>query len=549
MKEKIIVVGHKNPDTDAICSAIGYAYYKNKIDKKHLYIPMRAGELNPETIFALERFSVEVPELLDTLIPRMLDLPSKEVIVVGENTSIGEAAKLLRKNDIRTLPVVDSKNNLKGIVTSFDITHIYSERLQTGNSGTITMEFALVVKNLQGTLYTNLGERKHISGRIMVADMTEERALEVIATEDIVIMGNRIDLARKLIKRGITGLIFTANINPPQDVVRLAEEKGVLLLSTPLNTFETVKALLNSVSVATFLRTNAPVVSLYNTLDEVKKIILNSPMRCALLLDDSGKLLNIVTRTDLLKLMKKRVILVDHNETSQAVDGIEFAEIIEVVDHHHVGDISTYKPIYFHNEPVGSTSTIVGEMILSRGMALDSSIAGILLSGILSDTLNLTLSTTTEKDRKVAEKLAEIAGVDQQSYGMELLKSGTSLDGLSIDRILMRDFKQYKFGDVKIGLSQIFIFSFDEIKKRESHLKKRMSEMLKEGNFYLLAFLATNPIEKQSFLITVGNTEVIERVFDVKLKDGKTILKNIMSRKKDFVPLLGEELLRQMGSQ
>lgn len=178
MKEKIIVVGHRNPDTDAICSAIGYAYYKNKIDKKHLYVPMRAGELNPETIFALERFSVEVPELLDTLIPRMLDLPSKEVIVVDESTSIGEAAELLRKNAIRTLPVVDSKNNLKGIVTSFDITHIYSERLQTGNVGSITVEFELVVKNLQGTLYTSPGKRKHISGRIIVADMTEERALE-----------------------------------------------------------------------------------------------------------------------------------------------------------------------------------------------------------------------------------------------------------------------------------------------------------------------------------------------------------------------------------
>ena len=207
-----------------------------------------------------------------------------------------------------------------------------------------------------------------------------------------------------------------------------------------------------------------------------------------------------------------------------------------------------YKPIYFHNEPVGSTSTIVGDMILLRGIALDSGIAGILLSGILSDTLNLTLSTTTEKDRMVAKNLARIAGVDQENYGMELLKSGTSLDGLSIDRILMRGFKQYKFGDMKIGLSQIFIFSFDEIKKRESQLKKRMSEMLKEGNFYLLAFLATNPIERQSFLIAVGNTEVIERVFDVKLKDGKAILKNIMSRKKDFLPLLGEELMRGMGS-
>ena len=509
---------------------------------------MRAGEVNPETIFALERFSVEVPELLDTLIPRMLDLPSKEVIVVDESTSIGEAAELLRKNAIRTLPVVDSKNNLKGIVTSLDITHIYSERLQTGNVGSITMEFELVVRNVQGTLYTNPGERKHISGRIIVADMTEERALEVIAAEDIVIMGNRLELARKLIKRGITGLIFTANTNLPKDIVELAKEKGVFLLGTSLNTFETVKALLNSVSVATFLHTNAPIVSINNTVDEVKKIILNSPMRCALLLDESGKLLNIVTRTDLLKLVKKKVILVDHNETSQAVDGIEFAEIIEVVDHHHVGDISTYKPIYFHNEPVGSTSTIVGDMILSRGIALDSGIAGVLLSGILSDTLNLTLSTTTEKDRRVAENLARIAGVDQQSYGMELLKSGTSLDGLSIDRILMRDFKQYKFGDMKIGLSQIFIFSFDEIKKRESQLKKRMSEMLKEGNFYLLAFLATNPIERQSFLIAVGNTEVIERIFDVKLKDGKAILKNIMSRKKDFLPLLGEELMRGMGS-
>jgi manganese-dependent inorganic pyrophosphatase len=327
------------------------------------------------------------------------------------------------------------------------------------------------------------------------------------------------------------------------DIIAEAEERGTLLISSPHHAFATVQLMTMSEPVGAIMCTSHPTVGLYTPISELRKRILESEYRSAVVLDSDERLIGFVTRTDLLTPVRKKAILVDHNEVSQAVDNIEEAEIIEIIDHHRVGDISTIAPIYVYNDPIGSTCTVVAGMMFLHGVNIPAEIAGLLLSGILSDTLLLTLSTTTDRDRTAAERLAEIANVPIRAYGRELLNASINIKGKNASELVAADFKEFLIAGKKLGISQMMVLDCEDIDIREQEFLAELERLRKAYGYHLTALLVTNPLNaKQERVLLSGETWIVEKAFNVKIEGGICILPNVLSRKRDFIPALGRAL-------
>jgi manganese-dependent inorganic pyrophosphatase len=343
-----------------------------------------------------------------------------------------------------------------------------------------------------------------------------------------------------LIKAGCSALIITGDHPVSKEVLQLAREKQVLIISSPHRTFATARLINLCIPVSQLMSKIVPAVELTSTVNEVKEKVLESKYRCVMIVDDDNHLIGVITRSDLLGPIQKQVILVDHNEISQAVDGIEGADILEIIDHHRVGDISTIRPITVYNEPIGSTCTIIASQIFLHRIEMIPDIAGALLSGILSDTLLLTLSTTTEKDRQMAHNLAGVAALDLTTFGKELLASSMNLKGKTPRDILFLDFKTYHFNGRKIGVNQIMVLDNEEIAFIEPDIKSEMEKLCQEQDYSMVAMLIMNPVDRKGEEIIVkGDTKIIEKAFGVTVKDDKCFIPTIMSRKKDFIPRIG----------
>jgi manganese-dependent inorganic pyrophosphatase len=342
-----------------------------------------------------------------------------------------------------------------------------------------------------------------------------------------------------LITGGCSALIITGGLPLSPEILRAAAEKGTVLISSPHDTFTTTRLLELSTPLYSILSQKIPVVELCTRISELRLKVLESEYRSALIVDGDRRLLGIVTRTDLLQPIQKNVVLVDHNETSQAIDSVQEAHILEIIDHHRVGDISTLMPIHVCNEPIGSTCTIVAEFLQLRRIAIPPAIAGLLLSGILSDTLLLTLSTTTDRDREVARKLARIARIKIDDYGKELLAASISIKKKSGKEILHHDFKEYELGDKKIAVGQVMVIDKEEIYAKESEIKAEMERIRAERRYDLVVLLITNPLEIGEWLIVKGEKRLIEKAFGIEIEDDKGFIPQTLSRKKDFIPKIG----------
>jgi len=342
--------------------------------------------------------------------------------------------------------------------------------------------------------------------------------------------------ATALIVTGVDTGVVTCQEWPPSLQVVLATGKSLA---------HTLRTLWSSVPVSAFMQNSVPLLGMTDTLEKAKKAVLDSSARCAVVLDNLRQPANIVTRSDLIRFARKKVILVDHNETLQAVDGVEEADILEIIDHHRVGDISTFRPIYFRNEPVGSTCTIVAELCTENGVFMPARVAGILLSGILSDTMNMNLSTTTATDVRVARRLAAMCDVNAQEYGLELLRHGSAIvSGHAASEVLAKDFKEFDLFDTRIGVSQTVVFAFEAVQERESEFHQAMLDLRTRMGLAAVAFLATDPLKRQSYLLVSGAEEAFEEAFGVQVEHGHAILDGVLSRKKDFIPRLAEALSR-----
>lgn len=542
-KKRVLVIGHRAPDSDAVCSAIGYAYFKNHIDKTRLYVPCRAGALNEETSFVLERFNLETPLRVDSVAATVEDMDIKKPISVSPEQTMMDIGYLIKDRNIQSFPVVDTENRLIGIVDKMDLAVHYVERLEIENLSAIPVDLSHLMSALRGKILANTGKMKALQGEIFVAASQRGTTINRAKRGDIAILGDRNDVQMDLIKAGCSALIITGDHPVSKEVLQLARKKRVLVISSPHRTFATARLINLCMPVSQLMSKTVPTVELTSTINEVKEKVLESKYRCVMIVDDDNHLIGVITRSDLLEPIQKQVVLVDHNEISQAVNGIEDADILEIIDHHRVGDISTIRPITVYNEPIGSTCTIIASQIFLHRIEMIPDIAGALLSGILSDTLLLTLSTTTEKDREIAQKLAGVAELDLTTFGKELLASSMNIQGKSPREILFHDFKTYHFDGKKIGVNQIMSIDNEEIAAVESDIKVEMERLCRGEAYDLVAMMIMNPLEKKGEdLIVKGDKKIIEKAFGVTVKNDKCFIPTIMSRKKDFIPKIGRFL-------
>ena len=542
-KKRVLVIGHRAPDSDAVCSAIGYAYFKNHVDKTRLYVPCRAGRLNEETSFVLEKFNLETPQRVDSVVSTVEDMDIEKPVSVSPEQTMMDIAYLIKNRNIQSFPVVDAENRLMGIVDKMDLAIHYVERLEMQSLSAIPIALSLLISALCGKVLANTGKMKSLQGEIFVAASQRGTTINRTRRGDIAILGDRSDVQMDLIKAGCSALIITGDHPVSEEVLQLAREKEVLVIGSSHRTFATARLINLCMPISHLMSEVVPTVGLITTINEVKEKILESKYRCVMIVDDDNHLIGVITRSDLLEPIQKQVVLVDHNEISQAVDGIEDADILEIIDHHRVGDISTIRPITVYNEPIGSTCTMVASQIFLHRIEMIPDIAGALLSGILSDTLLLTLSTTTEKDRKMAHKLAGVADLDLTTFGKELLTSSMNIKEKTAREILFQDFKAYHFNGKKIGVNQIMSLDTREIAAIESDLKAEMERLCQDEDYSMVAMLIMNPVEKKGEEIIVkGDQWIIEKAFGVTVKHDKCFIPTIMSRKKDFVPRIGRFL-------
>lgn len=544
MREKVFVTGHRSPDTDSVCSALGYAFFKNRTDSTRVYVAVRGGELNDETRFALERFGFSVPPLLRSLMPQVLDVPRKRLVTVAPSTQVGKAAGLMKEHRIHSLPVVDDEQMVRGVVDAVDIATAYAEELERVDAVPYGVNVDSVAEQLSASVLFRSGDLTLLQGTLLVlmksvsptASACQEATIIVsdgVPPADVIASCSA---AAALIVTGVDSGVAPAQEWPPSLQVVLATSKSLA---------HTLRTLWSSIPVSAFMQNSVPLLGMTDTLDKAKKEVLDSSARCAVVLDALHHPVNIVTRSDLIRFARKKVILVDHNETLQAVDGVEEADILEIIDHHRVGDISTFRPIYFRNEPVGSTCTIVAELCTENGVFMPAHVAGILLSGILSDTMNMNLSTTTPTDVRVARRLAALCDVNAQEYGLELLRHGSAIvSGHAASEVLAKDFKEFDLYDTRIGVSQTVVFAFEAIQEREPEFQQAMRDLQMRMGLAAVAFLATDPLRRQSYLLVSGEQEAFEEAFGVQVEHGHAVLDGVLSRKKDFIPRLAEALSR-----
>lgn len=544
MRQKVIVTGHKYPDTDSICSALGYAFYKNRTDPSCVYMAVRGGDLNDETRFVLERFGFRVPPLLRSLMPQVQDIPRKRLVTVFPSTRVGKAAILMKENHIHSLPVVDDALVVRGVVDAVDIATAYADQLEHADVLPYAVELDTLVRQLSAKIVVHTSESTELKGRLLVVTGSVGRLAP--GSEDVtIIISDGIPSEDVLAACSAASILIVTGTAATAQTVAPWPSHLSLVLETDMTVTQALRALWSSIPVSAFMEGTVPLLGMTDTLERAKKAVLDSSARCAVVLDALHHPINIVTRSDLIRFSRKKVVLVDHNETLQAVDGVEEADILEIIDHHRVGDISTFRPIYFHNEPVGSTCTIVAELCTENGVFMPKSVAGLLMSGILSDTMNLNLSTTTPKDVRAVRRLAATIGIDAEAYGLELLQNGSVMfKDLPAIEVLMRDFKEFDLFDTRIGVSQAVVFSFDRIRERESEFKQAMLDVRARMGLAMVAFLATDPLSRTSYLIVAGSAEAFEEAFDVRMEDSHTVLDGVLSRKKDFIPPVAEVLSR-----
>jgi manganese-dependent inorganic pyrophosphatase len=542
-KKNVYVIGHTLPDTDCVCAAIGYAHFKNLTDKRYQFTPARAGSINDETRFVMEKFGVPTPIEIESLSPTVSDLELHKPISARECDSVYSLAQLMREEKVRAVPVVEAKDRVSGIVGLGDIAQFHTASAELIDLAQTPIELDMFLKTLDGRVVANAGGAETISGRVLIAAMQRATLLNILQEGDVIVAGDQQDIQLDCIIGGCSTLIITDGAPIGAEVAREAEARGILTISSPHAAYATVQLLLLSEPVSSIMSPKPETVGLFTPIVELRRRVLDSVYRSAIVADSDDRLIGFVTRTDLLGPVRKRAILVDHNELAHAVDGIEETEILEIIDHHRVGDISTAAPIYVLNDPLGSTSTIVAREMFLYQLHIPQAIAGVLLSGILSDTLNLTLSTATDRDREYAARLAELAGVNIDEYGPELLHESINLGDKTPAELIAADFRKVELSGRKLGISQMMVLDFAEIGLREHDLVEELEKLRRSEDYDLTVMLVTNPLEAtHEQVMAAGETWIIEKAFDVEFEDGVTRIPQVLSRKRDFIPAVGKVL-------
>ena len=539
----IYTIGHRNPDTDSICSAIGYAHLKQALGEN--VVPARAGKVNAETKFALEHFHVEQPLLLTDLYPRVKDVLLDCKIVVKQHDTLRQLGEIMRDHDLRSVPVTDSKGILVGIVTVSDLAKRYFQELGMANLADMRVRYRDIIAAIDAKILVGGVESDFIKGEVRIAAGSIKMIQSHIKENDIVLIGDRHDeTIIDCVKQGISVLIVTGDGRVSADVIEEAEKRGILVLSTPYDTYTAARLINQCVPVRRIMHQDPVCFKPLDLLSDIKGTMEETNYRNYPVVEN-GRLVGIVSRDNLTMPERDRVILVDHNERGQAVEGIEAAKIVEIIDHHRLGGIQTSEPIYTHAEPVGCTATIVANMHWHRDIDIPQSIAGLLLSAILSDTVLFKSPTCTPYDKKTAERLAEIAGVDIQEYGMAMLKAGSGIGDMTPMEIAKNDLKEFTIGDYRIIVSQISVMDTKEVMDLEPQLIEAMSTICEKEGFDMSLVMVTDILEEATYLLYAGSPKtLIGEAFKKDASGTHVYLPGVMSRKKQIIPPLSEAVKR-----
>mgnify|MGYP002625280277 CR=1 FL=1 len=538
---KVVVIGHRNPDTDSICSAIAYAELKNKTSDL-VCEARRAGRMNQETEFVLKKFGVTPPRMCTDVNPKIRDVDYREMPGIPGATSLRRAWEIMRDQKIDTLPITSAENDLEGIITVKDIATANMDVFDTGVLAKSRTSFRNILETLGGTMVVGDENAVCTTGHIKIGTATPEMLESNVEKGDIVILTNRYESQLCAIEKEASLLIICNGSKVGHTIQRIAEETGVAIMTTPVDTYAAGKLISQCAPISYYMtRDDIMKFTLVTPVADVMRVMAKVRHRYFPILDEEGKYCGLVSRRNVINLRKRRIILVDHNESTQAVEGFDQAEILEIIDHHRIGSLETSGPVYFRNQPVGCTATIVTQMYDENGVEIQPQTAGLLLAAILSDTLAFRSPTCTPVDVACAKRLAKIAGVDVNEFANEMFEAGEKLDGKTAEEVFLQDFKVFMCGDIRFGVAQGSYMTRKNLLAAEALLAPYLEEARNKQNVEDLYMLLTDVPKEESVVISTGRyaSEVLAEGFDTKpAEDGSWTLPGVVSRKKQFIPAL-----------
>jgi len=538
-KRQVFICGHKNPDTDSICSAIAYADLKNKITKSNLYSPRRAGELNEETQYILQRFNVVIPEYISDVGTQVKDMEIRQVKGIGSSISLKKAWTLMKADNVETLSITNEKNRLQGLITIGDIAKSYMDIYDSNILSEAKTQYRNILETIDGTLIIGNEEDYFTAGKVLIAAANPDMMENYIEENDLVILGNRYESQLCAIEMKAKCLVVCEGAPISKTIQSLSRERGCVIISTPHDAYTVARLVNQSMPISYFMKKEKLITFRTDDYtDSIKGIMAKKRHRDFPIVDKGGCYVGTISRRNLLGIERKNIILVDHNEKTQAVDNIDSAEILEIIDHHRVGNLETRSPVLFRNQPVGCTSTIIYQMYNENNMEIAPDIAGILCSAIISDTLMFRSPTCTSADVTAAEKLAEMAGINIEEHATEMFTAGSNLDSKSPEEIFYQDFKKFKVSDNSFGVGQINAMSSKVLEKIKAKLITYLEKAYKEHGVDMLFFMFTNIIDESTELLCYGDAskKLVEESFNVKSDTDTFILKGVVSRKKQLIP-------------
>ena len=542
-KEKIYVIGHKNPDTDSICSAIAYADLRQKVTGQ-VHESKRAGHVNDETAYVLDRFGVEAPKLLTDVRLQVRDLDIHEMPGLKPNASIRDTWECMRQEQAKTLPIVKD-DELVGVVSTGDIAKSYMDVYDSEILSKARTQYRNIVKTLDGTMITGNEHGYFMRGKVAIGASSPNLVEEFIEKDDLVILGDLEEAQACAVNIDASCMVICKDAEVSPKLIQKAKEQSIVIIQTPYDTFTTARLINQSIPVK-FYMTSGPLTMfrMNDYVDDIKDIMAKKRFRDFPILDRHGRFKGFISRRRFLGASKKKVILVDHNERSQAVDGIEEAEIIEIIDHHRLGDIETVSPITFRNQPVGCTATIINQMYEENELEVPREIAGLLCGAIISDTLLFRSPTCTPLDERTAKKLAKISDIDLEQMAQEMFNAGSNLKGKSAEDICFQDFKQFTVNDTIFGVGQITSMSKEELAAIRDMMTEHLPKVLEAHNLNMIYFMLTDILAESTELLCVGTGArgIALRAFDLPDNAKSLILKGVVSRKKQLIPVLVETM-------
>ncbi len=538
--EEIHVIGHINPDTDSVCSAIAYAAFKRQMTGKN-YTAKRAGQINSETRFVLQKFGVPEPEYLSDVRTQVFDIDVVQVPGVGSNISLKRAWEIMKEGGLATLPVVCKNGQLEGLITIEDIAKSYMDVYDSCIIAKAETPFRNLIETLEGEMIAGDPDEIIRSGKCLIAAANPDLMENYIEKDDIVILGNRYESQLCAIEMGAKCIIVCDGSLVSFTIKKLAESKGCFIIKTPYDTYTATRLVNQSMPIRYFMKQKALVTFQRNDyVDDIRETMAKKRYRDFPIMDLNGNYYGMISRRSLLGARKKRLVLVDHNEVTQAVDGLDEAEVLEVIDHHRIGSLETMNPVYFRNQPLGCTATIIYQMYREQEMKISKEIAGLLCSAILSDTLIFRSPTCTETDKKAAYTLAQIAGIEPESYAAEMFAAGSNLSAKTPEEIFYQDFKKFVVNDVSFGVGQINSMTQKDLEDVRERMIPYMEKALTAHSIPMLFFMLTDILQGTTELLCAGNgaKQLALEAFHLPEDTGQIILENTVSRKKQLIPAL-----------